>query len=348
LSEHVKPARLVLVLKADGYGHGAYELAKTALENDYDFFAVAFTSEGVELRKKGIKGRILILNYTDDSEWEDILKYELIPTIHDRESLNALRRTTKKRITVHVNVDTGMGRLGYRAEESADFIKEVVRTERLEGLYTHFAAADERDKRYTRYQYSRFLSLLKQLKDEGIDIPIIHTNNSAAAIDLPEYANDYVRVGIAIYGLYPSEEVNKDLVELEAILSWYSIVSFVKTIHEGDSIGYGREYIAKEERRIATIPIGYADGYSRMLSNNAFVLIGGKKCPVVGRVSMDQITVDVTDVSEVRKGDECVLIGKQKDEEITADEMAKWRKTVNYEVTCNISNRVPRIYVKNK
>ncbi len=348
LSEHVKPARLILVVKADGYGHGAYEIAKAALKEGYDFFAVAFAFEGVELRKKGIEGRILILNYISEEEWKAVLKYDLIPTIYDRDSLNALLRTTKKRIKVHVGVDTGMGRLGYRAEECVDFIKEVMKAEELEGLYTHFATAGERDKSYTRYQYSRFSSLLNRLKDEGIDIPLIHTNNSAAAIDLPEYANDYVRVGIATYGLYPSEEVNRDSVKLEPILSWYSTVSFVKTIHKGESVGYGREYIAKEDRKIATITVGYADGYSRALSNKAFVLIRGKRCPVVGRVSMDQITVDVSEVAGVDKGDECVLIGKQGGEEITADEIAKWRGTVNYEVLCNISKRVPRIYVRER
>ncbi|MGB9791452.1 MAG: alanine racemase [Thermacetogeniaceae bacterium] len=343
-------AQIMAVVKANGYGHGVEPVSRTALCNGADWLGVALLQEAVLLREKGINAPLVILGYTPDEDVEDVVAYDIAQTIFTWEGALAMAAAAKrlgKIAKIHIKIDTGMGRLGFPpTKETVETIFRIAHLPgvEVEGIYTHFAAADEADKSFTEEQFSRFIWIIKQLVARGVYIRWKHCANSAALLDLQYTHLDLVRPGIVLYGLFPSPEVRHDTVRLIPVMSLKARVAFVKEVPAGTSISYGRTYVAKEPKRIATVPLGYADGYSRLLSNRGEVLIKGKRAPVVGRVCMDQIMVDVTHIPDVVQGDEVVLLGRQGEEEITAEEIAERIGTINYEVVCMISERVPRIY----
>ncbi|HHW41859.1 MAG TPA: alanine racemase [Syntrophomonadaceae bacterium] len=343
-------AQIMVVVKANGYGHGVEPVSRTALRNGAGWLGVALLQEALLLRERGIKAPTVILGYTPDEDMEEVVANDISQTIFTWEGALALAAAAKrlgKTAKIHVKIDTGMGRLGFPPDKET--VETIFRMAHLpgvevEGIYTHFAAADEADKSYTEEQFTRFVWLLKQLSARGVYIRWKHCANSAALLDLPYTHLDLVRPGNVIYGLFPSAEVRHDTVRLIPVMSLKARVAFVKEVPAGASISYGRTYVADKPRRIATIPLGYADGYSRLLSNKGEVLIKGRRAPVVGRVCMDQLMVDVTHIPDVVQDDEVVLLGRQGEEEITAEEIAAHLGTINYEVVCMISERVPRIY----
>jgi alanine racemase len=349
VKENVSQETLVMaVVKADAYGHGVIPVARRAIKAGADRLAVAIPEEGVELRKSGFEVPIQIFGEVLSPQIPLLIDYNLTPTVSKLETIKELNRYAKEKGVkkkVHVKIDTGMGRIGLFPEDVLSFIEKANKLSNIEveGIITHFAKADEEDKEYTQTQFDKFSRVISLLEEEGIDIPIKQAANSATVIDLPEMQLDMVRPGIMMYGLRPSHEVDKDF-SLKPVLRWKSKIVYLKDVSPGTSISYGATYITKEKRKIATIPLGYADGYFRQLSNKGEVLINGHRAPIRGRVCMDQFMVDVTDIPSVKTGDEVVLIGKQGEEEITATELADLTGTINYEITCSISKRVPRVY----
>jgi alanine racemase len=344
-------AQLMAVVKANGYGHGIEQTAKTALDSGANWLGVALLQEAVLLREKGIKAPILILGYTPVEDADEVIHHDIsqtIFTIEDARAFAAAAHRMGKKAKVHLKIDTGMGRLGFAPQKNTlDVLCSIVQLPDLnvEGIFTHFATADDADKSFAEEQFMRFQQLLKQLAAHHINIKWQHCANSAAVMDLPYTHLDLVRPGIALYGYYPSPHVRRDLVKLTPVMSLKARVAFLKEVSEGCSISYGRSYFVNKKTRIATIPLGYGDGYSRLLSNHGDVLIRGKRAPVVGRVCMDQLMVDVGHLPDVKQGDEVILLGRQGDEEITADELAGKLGTISYEVLCMISERVPRVYL---
>ncbi|HKL12272.1 MAG TPA: alanine racemase [Halanaerobiales bacterium] len=339
---------VMAVVKADAYGHGVLPVAHAAVEAGADRLAVALPEEGRKLREADFELPIQILGEVLPKQVSILVENDLIPTISKLETVEQLDElANKKGITkkVHVKVDTGMGRIGVFPDNALDFIKEVMSFEniKVEGLMTHFAKADEEDKDYTYNQWDQFQMVIDRLEEENIDIPIKQAANSATIIDLPHMALNMVRPGIMMYGLRPSHEVDQDF-KLKPALSWKAQIVYLKEVPPGTGISYGATYITKKKAKIATIPMGYADGYARLLSNKGEVLINGQRAPIRGRVCMDQFMVDVTHIDDVKIGDEVVLIGKQGDAEFSATEMADLIGTINYEITCDITKRVPRIY----
>lgn len=339
---------IMAVVKADAYGHGVLPVAKAAVEAGVDRLAVALPEEGRELREADFDLPIQILGEVLPEQVSILVDNDLLPTISKLDTVELLDELAgKKDITkkVHVKVDTGMGRIGVFPDNAVNFIKEVMSFENIEveGLMTHFAKADEEDKDYTYNQWDQFQMVIDRLEEENIEIPIKQAANSATIIDLPHMALNMVRPGIMMYGLRPSHEVDQDFT-LKPALSWKAKVVYIKEVPPGTGISYGATYITEKKAKIATIPMGYADGYARLLSNKGEVLIKGKRAPIRGRICMDQFMVDVTDIEDVKIGDEVVLIGKQGDEEFSATEMADIIGTINYEITCDITKRVPRIY----
>ncbi|RKD25327.1 alanine racemase [Caminicella sporogenes DSM 14501] len=350
----IKPGVLVTaVLKADAYGHGASYIGQTLLENGADRFAVATLSEAIQLRKKYKDVPILILGYTPNESAEDVIRFNIIQTIYSYKQAKFFSDKAKelgKTVMLHVKIDTGMNRLGFQpSEKSIEEIKKIVNLPNIfiEGIFTHFAVADEEDKEFTYEQVKKFNYVVDELEKEGIKIPIKHVSNSAAIIDLPELNYDMVRAGIMLYGLYPSNEVNKKRVNLKPVMSLKTRVAHVKDVKAGIGISYGLIYKTDKESRIATLPIGYADGFTRMLTGKAQVLVKGNKVPVVGRICMDQCMIDVTGL-DVKVGDEIIIFGSDGGDSISVDDIAKKLGTINYEVVCMISKRVPRVYIKDK
>lgn len=339
---HCQPAKVMPVIKADGYGHGALPLAYTAQDLDVPFLGVAFLEEALTLKKNGIHLPILVLNYFRPDQVEIACENEFRITLYANEQWEQIRPflTGDRLLIVHVKVDTGMGRLGQNPVDTDRFLEKLSqhRHVRVEGLYTHFATADDCDHTYQKEQYQRFLSLIERWKER---IPYIHMANSAAAWNHATPLMNMVRLGIASYGLDPANVKRHDA--LEPVLSWHTCLSYVKTVEAGTSISYGQTFVAANTMRVGTIPVGYADGYNRLLSNCGTVLVHGKRCSVIGRVCMDQIMVDLSEVQGAKMGDSVVLIGRMGQEEITAEEIAQKIRTINYEVTCAISKRVPRI-----
>ncbi len=338
---------VMAVVKADAYGHGVIQVARKALKAGADRLAVAIPEEGIELRKAGFEIPIQVFGEILEDQWPLLVDYNLIATVCKLETIKGLDKISKKRekITkVHVKIDTGMGRIGVFPEEAVDFIKKAKKFSNIEveGIITHHAKADEEDKEYTYNQWNKFQKIIDELEKEGIDIPIKQAANSATIIDLPKMALDVVRPGIMMYGMPPSHEV-KDF-PLKPVLSWKTKIVYLKELPKGHGISYGATYVTDKKRKIATLPLGYADGYHRVLSNKAEVLINGERAPIRGRICMDQFMVDVTNIDDVEIGDEVVLIGKQGNDEITATELADLAGTINYEITCSISKRVPRVY----
>jgi alanine racemase len=342
---------IMTAVKADGYGHGAKVCAETFLENGADMLAVATPDEGFQLRGWGIDAPILCLGYIPEYLHEKAIVNEVMVTIYNDEqgiSLNKAAQNLNTCARFHVKIDTGMSRLGYQPEEAVESIRKLVHLPRLEieGVFTHFAISDEADKSYTRKQYEKYTQVIKEIEEKGINVPLKHVSNSAAIIDLPEYSNDLVRPGIMLYGFYPSPEVNHERIKLKQVLTLHALVSHVKTVPAGRGISYGVTYTAEKESRIATIPMGYADGYRRLLSNKGYVEIKGKKAPIVGRVCMDQFMVDVTDIPDVAPGDEAILIGYPGGFAPDGEEMAAMLGSITHEVTCQITRRVPRVYTR--
>ncbi len=344
--------KFMAVVKANAYGHGAGRVAGAALEEGAAYLGVARVTEGEKLRLSGIDAPILVLGYTPPSEYPALLKYNLSQTVYDLEDARELSTAavkSGKKIVVHVKVDTGMSRLGFQAGEQAS-IRDILSLTSLpnleiEGIFTHFATADSQNKDYTIMQWQKFNMVLDALKQEGLEFRYRHVANSAALIDMPETHLDMVRAGIAIYGYYPSSEVRSKRVNLKPAMSIKAVVAHVKRVPPGTGISYGITHITTKDSIVATISAGYADGYSRLLSNRGEVLLHGKRAPVTGRICMDQFMVDVSHIPGVKKGDIAVLMGRQGEEEVTADEIASRINTISYEVLCAISARVPRVYV---
>lgn len=336
------------VVKADGYGHGAVPTAEAALEAGADRLAVAIPEEGIELREAGIAAPIEILGELLPEQLSELIKYDLIPTIskfETAERLNNLSAAYNLQKKIHLNIDTGMNRVGVNYKKALPLLKKINKLSNLEieGIMTHFARADELEKEYTLIQWERFNKLIEKLEAEKIEIPIKHCANSAAVIDFPEFALDMVRAGIMIYGLKPSPDLKNNF-NLKAVLSWKTRIVRLKDVPAGEGISYGSEYITPKKEKIATLPLGYADGYARVLGNQASVLIKGQRSPIRGRVCMDQFMVDVSGIKGVKVGEEVVLIGSQNGESLSADELAGLAGTINYEIVSRISKRVSRIY----
>ena len=349
-----KRTDIIAVVKADAYGHGTLDTVKTLQENGATRLAVSLLDEAIQLRKIGIDVPILVLNHTDFRRLGEALGYNITQTVYSHEmaqalSQEAVRHGTKAR--VHIKIDTGMSRVGFMPGYSA--VKDVVAIMKLdgiiiEGIFTHFAVADTKDRTYTLRQFELFESIIEELNRIGVLIPIRHVSNSAAIIQYPEMTLEAVRPGIILYGIYPSHEVDRSVINLKPAMSLKANVVLVKELEPGVSISYGRTFTTRRPSRIATIPVGYADGYSRLLSNKCRVLINGQYAPVVGTICMDQLMVDITEISgDVKTGDEVVLIGRQGDNEISAEEIADLIGTIPYEILCIVGKRVPRVYIRN-
>jgi alanine racemase len=343
--------RVMAVVKADGYGHGAVPVARAALEAGASHLAVAFVDEGVELRQAGIDAPILVLGYTPPHAVGYALRNGLTLTVYRSEILEAVEQEAVRlgvTARVHVKVDTGMGRLGVLPEEVSPRLAQVEGLDHVEveGIFTHYATADEEEDDYARFQLQRFTDVVNQVRKRH-NIPLVHIANSAGAIQLPEGAFDMVRIGISMYGFYPSAEVKRDTVNLRQALSLKCRVAHVKKPPRGTGVSYGKTYTVSGQEWIAVLPVGYADGINRHLSNAGHVLVKGKRVPIVGRICMDQLMIQVTDVMPVQVGDEVVIYGQQGGERITVDEVASFLKTISYEVVCALSHRLPRFYIKN-
>jgi alanine racemase len=348
-----KKAEIMGVVKADAYGHGVMEVARTLLQHGVSRLAVSMLDEAVQLRKNGITVPILVLSYTDPRRAEEIILHDVTQAVFSHDLAGALSDAAvrlKRNVKIHIKIDTGMTRVGFMPGYSA--IKNVLEINKLpriiiEGLFTHFASADEREKEYTYMQFERFMSICSELNRIGVYIPIKHCANSAAIVEFPEMHLDMVRPGIILYGMYPSEEVDKSRIDLRPAMTLKANVILVKDVEPNTCISYGRIFTTARASRIATIPIGYADGYTRMLSNKGKVLVNGEIAPVVGRVCMDQCMIDVTDLgSEVKVGDEAVLFGSQGDSRIAIEEVAAAIGMINYEMVCIIGKRIPRAYLE--
>ncbi|HHW49366.1 MAG TPA: alanine racemase [Clostridiaceae bacterium] len=348
-----KNAEIMGVVKADAYGHGVMEVVQTLLDNGVSRLAVAMLDEAVQLRMHGVDVPILILGYTDPVNVEEIIKNDITQTVFSYDLAKVLSDAAVKlgkSAKIHIKIDTGMTRIGFIPCESA--VKNIVAISKLpgiviEGLFTHFASADEIDTSYTYMQFEKFMGLCGELDDAGVHIPIKHVCNSAAIVKFPEMHLDLVRPGIMLYGLYPSDDVDKKSIDLKPAMTLKAIVIQVKEVKKGTCISYGRTFVTNRTSKIATVPIGYADGYTRLLSNKGKVLVNGQLAPIVGRICMDQCMVDVTDLEgEVKVGDEVVLFGKQGNKEITVEDIASSIGTINYEVVSLIGRRIPRVYIK--
>jgi len=347
IKEKIGDTKLCAVIKADGYGHGALKTAIHTM-NLVDFYAVATIEEALELRVNAIKVPIMILGYVDERFYRTAIENEIRLTIFDFDDAKRLSEVAvkaNKSAKIHIKLETGMGRIGFLCnDESFEYIKNISELEgiEIEGIFTHFATADSSDKTFSDIQNKMFSDFCDKLKDEGVDIPIRHISNSAGILDMEECRCDMVRAGIIIYGYYPSEEVSRSI-ELTPALSWKSHIVHIKKVEKGVSISYGRTYVTEKETIVATVPVGYEDGYRRSLSSKGRVLINGKFAPVIGRVCMDQFMVDITEIP-AKVGDDVTLIGQDGENKITADDIARWADTINYEIICNIGERVPRVY----
>jgi alanine racemase len=339
---------ILTVIKADAYGHGMKEVSKVLNKEKVGFFGVSDVVEGVALRDFGIKKPILLFESTLVEHAREIVNFDLMPTVCTLDFAKALNKYAKRRgksIDIHIKIDTGMGRLGVWYEKAVDFITEVqaLKFIRIMGIFTHFPAADV-DRTFTQKQIKYLHDLVIELDKKGIIIPFIHAANSLGLAGYDTQVLNLSRPGLMLYGLYPHISL-KEKFSLKAAMSVKSRIIFLKDVKKKRSISYGRTFFTKKDIKVATIPIGYNDGYFRLLSNKAFVLIGGVRCPVIGQVTMDQIMIDVSQVKSPKVGDEVVILGKQKQECIVADELAKYASTINYEIICSFGNRLKKIYL---
>ena len=343
--------KVLAVVKADAYGHGAIQIARL-LEPECDFFGVSSVYEAMELRQAGIRVPILILGYTPVAAYPLAVQEEIRVTVYDYDDALALSAEAIKQgrtAAVHLAVDTGMGRIGFQpTEQSADLCAKIARLPNLEaeGLFSHFATADSEDLSRSHEQMALFDAFDAMLKARGVKIPLRHMNNSAGLMHFPgKY--EMVRSGIITYGMYPSDQTDPALLRVSPALSWVSRVSHVKTLPAGCPISYGGTYVTEKETVVATVPTGYADGYRRSLSGKFYVLIHGKRAPILGRICMDQMMVDVTDIPDVKVFDRVTLVGQDGDERITMEQIAEAAGSFHYEFVCGVSRRVPRLYFRN-
>lgn len=344
-----KDVKIMAIIKADAYGHGDIPVAET-LNDLVDAYGVAIPEEALRLRKKGIGKMLLILGHTGREWFEDIIKNHISQTVYTFEMAKQLSQTAVElgeKVKIHIKIDTGMSRIGFMpVKDNIEVIRAVSELPgiEIEGIFTHFARADESTSEAAREPFEKYMIFTRELEDRGIQIPIKHTANSASIIQFPESWLDMVRSGITTYGLYPSEEVTKETLDLKPALQWKSVVSYVKRIHPGTSVGYGGTFTAKRETTVATVPVGYADGVRRDLSGKGRVLIRGQYAPMIGRICMDQFMVDVTDIEGVSEGDTVTLIGTDGANRISVEEVAGLSHSFNYEYVCGITDRVPRKY----
>ncbi|NMA82956.1 MAG: alanine racemase [Epulopiscium sp.] len=348
-------SQIMAVIKADAYGHGAVEVAEVLIQQGVSRLAVAILEEGIQLRKAGIQVPILVFGYISPSQASKVIDYQLTPTVFTYEMARAFSEAGAKQkqdVPIHIKIDTGMGRVGFLAEEKS--VKEVQKIKSLpnlflEGIYTHFSTADAEERTFTEKQINKFNHFIQEIENKGIQIPIQHAANSAGIMEFTEGYLNIVRAGIILYGLYPSVGMGheKDL-SLQPVMSLKSHIVHIKEVEKNIPIGYRRTYVTDKRTRVATIPVGYGDGYSRGLSNKGTVLIGGKRAPIIGRICMDQCMVDITHIPEAKIEDEVVLLGRQGSQVISAQEIADLIETIPYDVVCMVGKRIPRIYIKNQ
>lgn len=345
--------KLMVIIKADAYGHGAVPLAKAIGDSGkIDAYGVAIVEEAVELREAGITQPMLILGYTPKEQYDLVVAYDVAQTVFQYEMAVALSEEATRQgkiAKIHIKLDTGMSRIGFTdTKESVEEIKRITALKNVvvEGLFSHFARADETDKASTINQLERYIQFNHMLEKENIIIPVKHIANSAGIIEFPGAYFNMVRCGIATYGIYPSDMVNQKEIKLVPAMELKTHVIFVKDVEPGVGISYGATYVTDSKRRIATIPVGYADGYSRNLSNYGKVIIHGQYAPIVGRICMDQFMVDVTDIEDVKQGDLVTLLGKDADAFISAEELAHWSHSFAYELVCTVGKRIPRVYIE--
>lgn len=354
MKENLHPdTRMIAVVKTDGYGHGAVPIARMVQEYSYIWgFAVATVEEAVLLRTSGITKPILILGFVFPDAYEEVVRYELRVAVFQLNIARLLAAEAVhqgKKVFIHIKVDTGMSRIGFADTlKSADEVRAIADLPQveIEGVFTHFARADEKDKTAAKEQLSRFLQFAELLEERQVKPELLHCSNSAGIVDFKEANLNLVRAGISIYGMYPSDEVNKLAVPLAPVMALKSHVVYVKEIQKGTAVSYGGTYVADSTRRIATIPVGYGDGYPRSLSNKGWVLIRGQRAPITGRVCMDQFMVDVTGIHGVKEGDMVTLVGADGGDEITMEELGEISGRFHYELACDIGKRVPRRFWK--
>ncbi|OHW62081.1 alanine racemase [Andreesenia angusta] len=341
--------RIMGVVKANAYGHGAIQVAKALRSEGVNLFAVALVSEALELRNAGLTEDIMILGYTPHELFREAISRGVILTVYNREGAEAISEEAKSlgRVAkVHVKIDTGMGRLGFRAGEKA--VEEIVSLKDLEnleldGFFTHFATSDERDKSYSATQFKKFSDILDELRSRGVEVKNTHVSNSGAIIDLQEYTLDIVRPGIMLYGYYPSDEVSRSKIKLREVMTLKTRISNIKQIEPGESVGYGRSYVAERVTKVATVPLGYGDGFTRLLSGKLSLSVGRKRAKLIGNICMDQSMIDCTDIEEAKIGDEVIAFGYGSDVN-NADSLAKALGTISYEILCMVGMRIPRVY----
>lgn len=351
--------KMIAVVKTDGYGHGAVPIARELEPLDYMYgFAVATAEEALSLRQSGITKPVLILGYTFPYSYEQLIQEDVRMAVFRHDTLQQLSQAVEhlaqkgidKKARVHIKVDTGMSRIGVRPDkEGLLFVEKAFQSSgvEVEGIFTHFARADEENKKYAKGQLKLFWEFLRAVKEKtGREIPVKHCSNSAGIIELPQANMDAVRAGITLYGLWPSKQVRRDIVALTPVLSLYSHIVYIKEIQAGTQVSYGGTYAAEHKMRIATIPVGYGDGYARGLSGKGSVLVHGKRAPILGRVCMDQFMVDVSEIPEAQEGDKVTLIGEDGKEQITMEELGELSGRFNYEFACCLEKRIPRVYTK--
>ncbi len=353
---NISPAtKMMGIIKTDAYGHGAVQIARELEELDYVFgMGLATAEEALILRHCGIKKPLLVIGYTFPYSYPDLIDNEIRMTVFKSSMLSEIDEAAKKqnkKAIVHIKVDTAMSRIGIRPDDTGiDFIRECLSKKNIivEGIFTHFAKADELDKGSVMNQLHTYQDFLKKAEEEtGYRIPIHHCSNSAGIVEIKDANMDMVRAGITLYGLWPSDEVSRNIIELKPVLSLKSHIVYVKEIEKGTQVSYGGTFCAENTMKIATIPVGYGDGYPRTLSNKGYVLIHGKRANILGRVCMDQMMVDVSDIADVRDGDEVTLIGKDGSLCITMEELGSLSGRFNYELACDLGKRIPRVYYKN-
>lgn len=344
--------KIMGIVKANSYGHGSVDCAKVFIDNGADYLGVSTLSEAIELRRANINSKILLLNYTPRSNFDKLLEYDLIQTIYnydDAKYLQELALKLNKVAMIHIKIDTGMTRLGFLPKEKS--FEQILKISHfsninIDGTYSHFARSDEVDKTFSKEQYEKFIWSVNTLQDMGIHTGIKHISSSAAIIDLPEYNLDMVRPGIILYGHYPSDEVKKSRVSLKPTMTLRATISNIKQVPIGTGISYNHIFKTERESIIATLPIGYADGFSRRFINKGKVFIKDKTVPIIGKICMDQMMIDVTDIPSVKIGDEVILFGYENKNYPSIEELALILNTINYEVFCSIGRRIPRVYTK--
>ena len=352
-----KNTKIMAVVKADAYGHGSLETANTLIENGVEYLGVACVDEAIHLRNNGVNIPILILGRSGKVRFEEIIKNDISQTVFcldDAKALSEIALKNNKKAKIHIKIDTGMGRIGYLYgcsdkldNEAENEIKQIVSLEGIdaEGIFTHFSVADESDDEFTHLQFKRFMSLISKLKDDGVTFKYRHCCNSAATIKFPEMHLDMVRPGIIIYGVCPSSEVKVDF-KLKPVMQFKTRVVNLKSVQKGTPISYGKTYEAQTDLIVATVPVGYADGLPRAISNKGSMIVGGKIVPVLGRICMDLCIIDVTSVNNIGVGDEVTVFGTQGESFIPVENIANLSNTINYEILCGVGQRIPRIYLK--